>query len=422
MGVAVRLLVRAHLRSRWKRYTLVAASFGLGLFAFFLVVMVTQGAQEAIVQPIEATLTGDVRVTNGTKELGAGAVLPDFRPLQARLEESTGASVTPRLESSYITIQGTAYANWSAGLLLGIDPMRSEEREAISPYMVWGRPLEGDLVFHPTTHKGYAPLLLGEPAVERLNLTLNASGEALFDQILILTSGRTIGEGNVPFLLRMDCVVVGVFKTGLEPLDKFTAYMPLASARTLAGFNEGDPVANALVLRGTGVDVDAVRAELRDAPELHAISSEEFSFGYMGSVLVILYAAATIGLALFLTVLFVWLLHETAVLVRMDQTVLASLRAVGVPARQIALSYSSLTALAVAGGALAALLITLVLGWTAPPIRWELEGISARIPWRVHGVALSLVTGVAVLASLFGAWAAARRVQQLNILEGLRET
>jgi ABC-type lipoprotein release transport system permease subunit len=150
------------------------------------------------------------------------------------------------------------------------------------------------------------------------------------------------------------------------------------------------------------------------------VTDDQFAFDYMGSTLVILYVAGYAGLALFFVALFVWLVHETGVLIRSDQTVLCSLRAIGIPSATIVWSYVSLTAASVAVGIVAAWTASILLGWLAPPLEWHLSGLRASIPWRLEPVAPFVIGMAALLAAVLASWSTARRVQRLNILEGLR--
>ncbi len=416
--VALRVLVRGLFRSRWRRYATLAAAFFVGLLAFFLVISLADGTRDALVEPLAATLTGDVRVTQGSTDLAAGTRWVDHRATTAALDRIPGADASARFESSYISVRGDAFENWSAGLLIGVEPGAPAETEALAPYMVWGTPVTSLDVFHPETNRAYAPLVLGGPAFERLNLTANADGSPLFNQTLTLTSGRTLNEGGVPIPVTVDCVVVGVFATGLEPLDKFTAYVPIQTARVLAGHLENDPTANAIVVRGAGEE--PVRAALEDTPGTQTESANAFAFGYMGSMLVIIYAAGGATLAIFLAALLTWLSHETGVLVRVDQGVISSLRAVGVPDRAIQGSYAVLLGAAVVVGATAAVLVAVVLGAFAPPLRISLEGVDAAVSLGVHPLALAVAAVLSVGAVGLSTWLAARRIQALNILDGLR--
>ncbi|HLE47132.1 MAG TPA: FtsX-like permease family protein, partial [Candidatus Thermoplasmatota archaeon] len=105
---------------------------------------------------------------------------------------------------------------------------------------------------------------------------------------------------------------------------------------------------------------------------------------------------------------------------RADQPVLSTLRAIGIPSRAVQGGYVGLTVLAVAAGAFGAVLVAvLVLPWV-PPVRWTLSGLNAEISLRPRYVWLLVLSIVAVGIGAVSAWAAARRVGALNILEGLK--
>jgi len=414
----VRLLVRGHVRSRWKRYALVAASLGIGLLGFFAFLMVADGARDAIIRPLGDLITGDVRVTQDHGEIAGGTTWKDYRSVAAEIQQGAGVHASPRLETNYITVRGENFENWSAGLLLGVGWDDAAEQDALRPYLSWGTAVTSLDVVDPRDGHAYTPLVLGTPAVKRLNLTLAPDGKPNFDDVLTLTSGRLVVEGSVPVPITIECVVVGVFSSGLEPLDRFTGFMPLEAARVLAGYHEGDPVANALVIHSA--PAGAVRSALPHASGLKSVTDDEFAFDYMGSTLVILYVAGYAGLALFFVALFVWLVHETGVLIRSDQTVLCSLRAIGIPSRKIVWSYVSLTTVSVGVGVVAAWVASLLLGLLAPPLEWHLSGLRASIPWRLEPLAPFLIGLAALLAAMLASWSTARRIQRLNILEGLR--
>jgi ABC-type lipoprotein release transport system permease subunit len=398
----------------------VAATFGTGLLAFFLVLSLADGARDAVVQPLGDTLVGDVRIVNGTQDLASGNIWTDVRPLAAQINRLAHTHASPRYESSYITVQGNSFDNWSAGLLVGFDTSDPDENQRLAPYLVWGHVPNTLSVFHPQTGKAYPPLLLGQAAAQRLNLTAQGHDGPLFDSVLTITSGRLVAQGSVPIPATTEVVLVGVFATGIQPVDKFTAYLPIQTARLLAGHNENDPVANSLAVRTS--DAKAVASAVAQHPGHSTQTAEAFAFGYMGGMLVILYTASGLGLALFLLVLLVWLSHELGVLIQNDRPVISSLRAIGIRARDIHRSYALPLAASVGVGALAALLAMILLAAFAPPIAWNLSSLRASIPWRIPVAALAIVLGAVALATGLTTWLAARRVARLNILDGLRAT
>lgn len=415
--VVVRLLARGQFRARSRRYLLLAMVFAIGLFGFFGLVSVVEGTREAITAPLAATVSGDLRVTRGTADLGAGKGWDDPNAVVQELRQA-GGTVSVRLESTFITVRGESFADNSAGLLVGIDPQDPDEAGRIERYMEWGERLSGREVFAPDTGRAYTPILIGKPTVGRLNLTLPEDGSPVFDDPLTLTSGHLqSGPGSLPITLRV--VVVGVFDTGLEPLDKFTAFVPIEAARLLLGHNEKDPVVNTFVITGGDIDRAATLAHRLD-PETETRTSEAFAFDYIGGVLVLAYAAGALTLAVFLAVLLVWLVHETGVLVRADGPIVSSLRAIGVPVRTVVAAYTVLLVACVLAGALAAALVTGLLALFAPPIPVMTTEARLTIPWAVRPLAFLLVGVAVALASVASVWATGRRLSRLNILDGMR--
>lgn len=411
----VRLLMRSHLRARWRRHLGLAAVFLVGLLAFVAVLSVLDGARSSLVSPLRSTISGPVRVSGNTTDLGAGTVWRDYRPIEGALEQATGVDAIARFESSYITVQGSDIARWSAGLLIGVDPLPDRRVADYRPFLVWGEAIP-DTYVYDSNGTAHIPIVLGEAAVKRLNLSLPPSGSPAFEAPLTITSGHSVGGPN-SFPLTLESVVVGVFRTGLDPLDKFSAFIPIQHARYLAGYAEEDPVANAFLL-------DAPDPERADAAVerlgFKSQTSEEYALTYMGSMLVVLYGAAALGLALFLLILLVWTVHETSAFLNRDEPVLASLRAIGIPVEAIRASYVRLMAGTVASGALGAFVLSLVVLPLLPPIRWHLSGLTAKIelpamPLEAFGLAL-----VSVLAGAASAWWTARRVGGRSILSGLR--
>lgn len=413
----LRLLVRGHWRSRRKRYVALAGALGFGLASFFAFLMLVEGARASLIAPLESTLTGPVRVTNGTDDLGGGTAWPDYRSAAADLSNRFDATVVERYESNYITVRGETYENWSAGLLVGVDPQRDIEIANYGRYVTWGSPLTGDFVFAPDG-RGYAPLVVGAEAAKRLDLPMNISGKPDFDHRLIITSGHAIAEGTTPIPLVIEAVVVGVFQTGLDPLDKFTAFIPIGHARFLAGFAENDPVANAFLIQTD--DPSGVSSTVRSEMNLEAVSSEEFAFEYMGSMLLVIYIAGGLGLALFLVILLVWVAHDTQSSLRQDQGVISSLRAIGISAPIIRRGYVGLTTACVAAGALASLILMTTLAPILPPVRWSLSGLDAAISLRSRPLWMLVITLATIVAALIVSSLTARRIARLNILDGLR--
>jgi ABC-type lipoprotein release transport system permease subunit len=415
--VTVRLLLRGQLRTRRRRQAALAAAFAVGLLAALLFASVGQGAAEAVVAPTRSLMSGDARVTNGTTDIASGTTWDDARPVHAALDRIPGAHASMRMETTYVTVRGLELANWSAGLLLGIDPADPAEREALDGHLVWGQGITAIGFVSPVTSRSLPPIVLGEPAATRLNLSLGADGQPLWGQVLTLTSGTTIEGTEPPVPRTIEMVVVGVYRSGLEPLDRFTAFIPIQTARTLVGLNENDPAANAIIVRGT--DAPTVRQHLAD-DDLLVESANEFSFGYLGTVMTIAYAAGVLAAVLFALVLLTWLLHETSMLVTGEAPVVASLRAIGVGSGTIQNAYAALMAGTLAVGAAVALVAYAAALLLSPSIVVHVEGFTAPVTLAASPMAVLASVLFLVVAATAGAWLAARRLRSVDLLASLR--
>jgi ABC-type lipoprotein release transport system permease subunit len=312
-----RLLLRGQWRRRGGRAFWLGGSLALGLLAFFLVGMALAGAEESVVDPVRDTVAGDVRVTQGTTDMAGGAVWADVRDTLDALRPA-GGTAAPRYEASHVTVRDGTQDNWTAGLLLGIDPAFAAEQEGLAGRLLWGTALPSTSLLDPQGH-AFVPLVVGEPAARRLGVVGPGPD---FAHPLKLSSGRFAGGSSLP--ITADAVVVGVYRTGLEPLDRFTAFAPIGDVRALVGGRPGDPSANAIVLHGAdGADASAV-ASL--APGLKVEGAEAFARAYMGGLLVVLQVAGALALTLFTVVLGTWLLHDVATQLTRDAPVIAGLR------------------------------------------------------------------------------------------------
>jgi ABC-type lipoprotein release transport system permease subunit len=195
--------------------------------------------------------------------------------------------------------------------------------------------------------------------------------------------------------------VVGVFDTGLDPLDRFTLYMPIQAARDLAGHGQNAPTANALVLRDG--DVAAGKAWARDNG-YDSATAKAFGKQYFGGILIVLDAVAIAASAAVLLVLALWILHDTAV---------------GVPLRSLVAAYMAPAAITALLGAAIAVLVAVVWSLAAPPLHLDAPGLGAELAWTLQPVQLLGPAAAVVLASA-AAGLAARHIGRLDPAEALR--
>lgn len=412
---AASLVARGQWRIQGRRQLALAASFAAGLLAFFLIAMLLQGAQDGAVRPLRDLLTADARITWGNSEVAGGMPIDDHREVASRLRTLEGVVVAPRWEASQVTVRRDEPGNWTGGLLVGLDPGITPEGEAIGPYLLWGSFLPTTSLADPATGRVYVPLVVGEAAARRLNLTRNDDGSPDFSQVLVVTSGR-FAHANDMRPLSVEAVVVGIFATGIDSLDRFTAFVPIEEARRLVGDRPGDPTANAILVYGHGPrQVDALGIEGAQAQD-----ATSFANGVMGSFLLLLRVAGGLAVALVLVLLGVWLVHEVGTMVLRDRPVVAALRAIGIPFATILRGYVFLVAATIGAAWLAAALAALLVTALAPPLWFSAHSLHIHIPWRLHAWPLLWSLAAASTLAFLGTWSAARRLATVDVAEALR--
>ncbi len=376
--------------------------------------MLLRGAQEAIVRPVRDTLSGDVRVTQDSADFAGGTTWVDSRPIEERLHTIPGAVAAARWEASQVTARSDRLENWTGGLLVGIDPSNAHEQEAIRSYLVWGDVLPIASTIDPATQLAYVPLLVGEEAAKRLDLHPGHGGGANFTELLRITSGR-LPDGPNSAPLNRPAVVVGVFRSGLEVLDRFAVFAPIDDVRFLVGYRPGDSSANAIVVHGATLEqVEALGLDV-EAQDADGVARQT-----IGLLLTIADSAALLAVMLCFGILALLLVREVVMQVTRDGPAVAALRAIGVPARTILASYAGLAAITVALAAVAAGLLATALALLGPPLPIRGNGLSVDIHWHLDWApVLGVIVGAVLLAAV-GAVAAGVRLGRLNVAEALR--
>jgi ABC-type lipoprotein release transport system permease subunit len=416
-GVPLRLLVRGQFRARRRRHVLLAATVAAAFACFFAVGMLLGGAEQAVVRPAHDLLSGDVRLTRGDDALAGAEAWPDADPQLAAVRAIPGAVAAPRWEASHVTARRDAIENWTGGLLIGIDASVAEEREAVGAYLVWGSPMPAGSLSEPGTGHVYVPLVVGEGAALRLGVAPGPGGGPDFTHVLRITSGRFAAGRDAP-PLDAEAVVVGVFRTGLEPMDRFTAFAPIGDVRFLVGGHPGDPSANAIVVHGaSAAQVAAVAGAgvvVQDAAA--------FARGYLGLTLAALEAAVVLGIALFVLLLALLLARESGGQVARDAPAVAALRAIGMPAREIAWSYAALATSTVAAGLAVAAAFALAAAAWLPAVPIHVGELALRVPWRLDLATVGLAFAAAVALAAISSLSASRALARATVADALRPT
>lgn len=412
------MLARFLLRSQWHarrgRQLVVGASLATGLIAILAASMLLQGAEQAMVRPLHDVISGDVRVTQGSPDLAGGSPWPDARPIQEAIRTIPGAVAASRWEASQVTARSDRIENWTGGLLIGIDPTLAAEQDPLRPYLAWGSTLPTVSTADPATHFVYVPLLVGESAARRLDLHPGPGGGANFSEVLTITSGRFPVGSSEP--LASKAVVVGVFRSGLEALDRFAVFAPIEDVRFLVGGQRGDSSANALVIHGASLaEIEALHIQGAIAEDAGGVARQ-----VMGLVLVVMDIAAGLAMGVVALLLTLLVAREVSLQVTRDAQTVAALRAIGVPLRSILLSYVGLAVATAAVAALFAAAVALMVAWFAPAVSVHTSGLALDIGWILPWQAVVAAVTSAVFVAALAAWAAAGRLARPTVADALR--
>lgn len=408
-------LLRSQWRGRRRRQVAVGAVLAVGILFLLLSGMFLSGARQEIIRPLHDTISGDARITQGVPDLAGGLEWKDSRPVEEAVRTLPGAVAAPRWEASQVTARRDKLDNWTGGLLIGIDPSIPEEQAELAKYLVWGSLIPVQSVADPATNRVYVPLLVGESAAKRLDLHPGPGGGPNFTEILRLTSGRFANGASAPPIDR-EAVVVGVYRTGLDVLDRFTAFAPLDQARFLVGGMPGFPTANAVVVHGA--TADQVRA--LGLANVHIADASGVASQTMGIVLLAVGISSALVLGVLAFVLSLLLVREVGLQVARDAPALAALRAIGVPARTAAAGYAGLAVLTVAAAAVAAVLVATLVALFAPALTVAAAGVHLQIPWRLDPLSLGLAVAAALVLAAVASLASLRRTRRATAADQLR--
>lgn len=249
---------------------------------------------------------------------------------------------------------------------------------------------------------GTGDIAIGEPVAEDLNVVVG-------DRVRLTTSTGSTSTYTI----------AGIFKTGAEPVDEGTAYVPLRDAQSLFGL--GNAVTSIAIRLRDVFEANNVAARLRTQVPYRVDSWMEQNQNLLTALrsqtqsvtLIISFTVIAAGFAIASILI-------TAVTSKLQE--IGILRAIGATRRQIiGLFTLQSTLMALLGGVLGALL---GIGLSIGAYRLRLRG--APSPEDVFPIALSpqLVLGavavalvVGFLASLYPAWKAAK-VNPIEVIRG----
>ncbi|HUR67704.1 MAG TPA: FtsX-like permease family protein [Candidatus Thermoplasmatota archaeon] len=413
-----RELAEAEWRARRGRYVALGCLLAATAAASFLVLSVVNGLEEGIGVEISKTLGGDVRIARNETGLGDGAMIRDLRDAMRRMEYADpSATFAPRLETQGLFLKDVDFSTQrnaepgdrAAAVLLGIDAAQDARVVELDDLVVRG---EGRAAFlrdyRAPDGERLVPILVGESFLQTGNASVY-NGTFSWSNVYNFSAGRI--ENNQ--MLRSKGIVVGAYATGFRMVDRLVVYAPRADIARLLGENPSDPPAN--VLLASTPRPEALAREARTAG-YEASVAPEFRETYLGPVFVNVRVAAWAIVGLLALMTAGWMGYTLAHHVHEDRRKIATLRALGIPDREIANTYmllgGALAGAAAVAGVVAATLLGLVAFALAP-----FTGLLAPSPSVVEAallVVLSLVAGLVTVS-----WAV-RRAARVNIREALQ--
>lgn len=420
MSGAGRLLVASELRRRRRVFLLVAVVFAGSTASLLLLLGGVEGVEAAVGGEIDATLASDWRVASGrSNELAEGRFVNASTGLATRLEAAIpGSRASPRIEVQGLFLHASKYEDFDAGLIVGVDPATDGRAADVQSRIVEGRWLDAENVW--IEGKPYPQLVVGAQMLETIGMrVLPANGTLSPENLLNVSAGRFVSQGAEVRPVVREGVVVGVFETGFGPIDRYTVYLHIGTARELLRIQTQDEPANVVLLRAPA-DAPVREAALREG--LNASSSAEFRTRYLAAVFEPLDAFGKIVTGVVLTLAGGWVAHTASAAILADARRIAVLRALGVPTRLVLGPVAAVVLLAGAAGAAAGTVVASGVAFVLRPGAVALPGMPrlafslAVSPALVAGLVVA-VLATAALASLL----AGRALRAIPLTDALKD-
>lgn len=418
------------------------------LAAVLVLVVGTAGLLDGLRQETMATVadfyTGGVRVTAEGSGAAPDARFPfnttaDLEQAKADLERAAGAgaSAIPRLETTailsrrtlleaYLTEQdqygvdvpGTEAGRdaYRVGLLNGVPTDDPAAANLLRPYLVAGRL---PVAF---AGNGTVEVLLSEREFkglldpdERAALHDPPTEADLAGMRLEVTAAHLVP--GTRDLLRARAIVVGLFSSGVETLDRATLVAPIQDVRLLVAAEPDGPAANAFVV--VGGDAGGAGGEAR-REGWSAESPEAFTHRYLGQLVDLLEAIALAVSAMLLAVPFLLVWMGLSQQLDRSRRELAVGKAIGLPPSSVRLALGALALRVVVVASLAAALVVAALGFALKA--WGPERGRFPLPLGFHvplWIPLATV-GLLALATLAAVWGALHRHRTMPLSAMLR--
>ncbi len=386
-------LARAELVARPRRYARLFIVLAAVTACLFLILSLLSGVSTALGRELQDTLVSDFRMGSGDLDFGEGDPIHDSRDILEGLNwefRDTSARFAPRYEVQVLVEHGGNVERWRAAFLVGIDPALDREATRLESHLV-----SGQFVTAPVTRNfiTYYPVVISREFMDSVNVTIWDGVSPITDANIINgTAGHELSSG-APLKARL--VPVGVYVTGIKLTDARTFFAPIEAARALVGH---DPRASsATVILGSTDDPDRA-VEWARARGFNASTGRAFTESELAPVFGTLRVFTGTTAAILIVAAVAWVAHVMSALIFEDRSIIAALRAIGLPARAVSVTYILVGSGVGFAGGVAGLVLggVLVLGLNAVPWR-----ISALEDLRLSlSVDVSTAIGLLALATI----------------------
>lgn len=437
---ATRMLSRGWFRGRRGGWLGTSSVLAATLVLLLLVTALFAGMEAETEQRVGDVFTGDLRVTpveqgvfgpgrfqpasEAVATLGDGATVRmesqmvlSRRPFESILTQGDETVVIP-------TPGGSGGSDSVAlGVLIGAQHQDAAVAKHFDPYLVAGR-LPGAWA-GPDAEPAQTIELAVSMKTIRTFLTaserqeLDAAADPMTvvrPLVLDLTAGVARDGDYRNDVYRHRARVVGLFDTGVDTLDSFTALGPIEATRFLLGHEIDQDIANVLVVDGPTGGARAVAADEGWAVE----GRHDFTERYLGQLIQALQTLSVLTASVLFTIPAFLVAHGVERVLEAQRREVAVLRAVGVPGRSIRaalgrLVWLMMTIAIVAAGAIVAALGVALHGvlpqWRAAPLPLDVHFTPVMV-----GAALA----VAIASVALAYWIAVRSQRRMNVTVALR--
>ncbi len=425
-----RLLARGWYRDAkgWWRATSLTVAWVLALV--LVVVGVFSGMEEETESRVADMFTGDVRVTPSEPAAAQAAVFTEHGVQNVtRAIEAAGGTAHHYYESTYVLSRRgleNAYLEEQEGYQVETPGVETDPRESYKVGLLMGVDLDddwsrGQLREHmqagsfPQDGQETIQLMMSLAAYERFlddderaNLTAWPPNDAEIKAIQFeITTARIDPRSPFKDIIRKNAVVVGLYETGIDAVDRIVVIAGIDDVRMLD--------------RAEG-SVNAIHVETDDPQAIRALAADsgwgtedsgQFARRYVGQLMDVLQALTMTITILFFVLPAFLLWYGLSQQMDRNQREIAVCRAVGVPRRMLVLGTLRLGARVVgvglAGAAVATLVLAIILSAVLPGWRGSPVPLGFYLPWWASALAAGIAIGSLAVAVAMTARNQARR-------------